>query len=592
MKNAPPSFLRDSCPRPFVLGAFALAISGASASAQQHAPFFSVDYHGPTKSRPDSANMVPISEGDVLRPAQNAGPFQVTVAPMTVLTGGGIGLTLYPTCTGTVTGMSCGVEVNAISYGNEDRYRLPMPGVLQPRLYFSVDRFAQGAPVSLGFPGVRSESQAREAASDIFTHVLDLSPPVAPAAVPPSNRVVFDGNGAISATGGLAPGLGLFEPHQPTPSPAADTGDDLDALLASAPPTGPNASIYFSLDGGFPDPNGIPHTDSAQLNGFAPAAVLRKQLGTGSPTQYASPSQLGLSAFLDDVDALALADNGDGIFQPSLTPFDWFPGAAGGSRDMLLFSVRRGSAVIGQIDSLLGIAIEPGDVLTTPLAGGNGRPGIFIAAEALGLSTMRAGGVPDELDAIAIEFEPFFDCNMNGVEDSVDIGQGASNDSNNNGIPDECEQHYPRYCTCTAAFAPCGNDSALTGCKNSTGVGGSLDGAGTTSLTTDDLTMDAAGLPPNTSTLLFAGPNQTQAAFGDGLRCIAGPTYRLGVHTATALGTTTYGPGLAGNLCSSFSQCLVAGGTFNFQIWYRNAAPFCTPSTFNLTNGVSVTYTP
>ena len=36
--------------------------------------------------------------------------------------------------------------------------------------------------------------------------------------------------------------------------------------------------------------------------------------------------------------------------------------------------------------------------------------------------------------------EPYFDCNNNGVEDSVDIAMGASADANNNGIPDECER--------------------------------------------------------------------------------------------------------------------------------------------------------
>jgi hypothetical protein len=352
------------------------------------------------------------------------------------------------------------------------------------------------------------------------------------------------------------------------------------------------AAIYFSLDGAFPDPNGIPHSGSAQLNGFQPAAILRKQIGGGSPTVYASPSQLGLNPFLDDVDALVLSENGDGIFQPSLTPFDWL-GTATGGRDMLLFSVRRGSAVIGQMDSLMGLPIEAGDILIPPVAGGlSPFPGIFIAAEALGLSTMRSGGPMDEIDGVSIDIDPFFDCNNNGVEDSVDIGQGVSNDSNNNGIPDECERTFSRYCTCTAAVAPCGNSSATTGCQNSTGAGGSADGMGTTSLVTDDLQVVVGGLPPNSSHLLFSGPNQTQITFGDGVRCIGSPVYRLGIQTASGAGTSNFGPGIAATLCSSFSQCLMAGSTFNFQVWYRNAAPFCTASTFNLTNGLAVTYTP
>ena len=35
-----------------------------------------------------------------------------------------------------------------------------------------------------------------------------------------------------------------------------------------------------------------------------------------------------------------------------------------------------------------------------------------------------------------------------------------------------------------------------------------------------------------------------------------------------------------------------AGGTYFYQLWYRNAATFCTSSTFNLSNGVRVSWTP
>jgi hypothetical protein len=249
--------------------------------------------------------------------------------------------------------------------------------------------------------------------------------------------------------------------------------------------------------------------------------------------------------------------------------------------------------VIGQPDSLFGLPIEPGDILTTPVAGGNGRPAIFIAAEDLGLRTERSGAPQaDELDAIAVEVEPYYDCNHNGVEDAVDIATGASSDSNNNGIPDECEQTYGRYCTCEAGLGPCGNDSPGTGCLNSTGVGGTLDGVGTTSVATDDLVVQAAQLPPYVASLLFAGPTATQTAFGDGLRCIASPVVRIGVQNASAGGQVSWGPGLLATLCTVHGVCLSAGSTHDFQVWYRNAASYCTSATFNLTNGLSVTYTP
>jgi hypothetical protein len=37
---------------------------------------------------------------------------------------------------------------------------------------------------------------------------------------------------------------------------------------------------------------------------------------------------------------------------------------------------------------------------------------------------------------------------------------------------------------------------------------------------------------------------------------------------------------------------VVAPGTRTYQIWYRNAADFCTSDTFNLSNGVQLTWTP
>ena len=33
-------------------------------------------------------------------------------------------------------------------------------------------------------------------------------------------------------------------------------------------------------------------------------------------------------------------------------------------------------------------------------------------------------------------------------------------------------------------------------------------------------------------------------------------------------------------------------GARYYQVWYRNAAAFCTAATFNLTNGYEVTWTP
>jgi len=57
----------------------------------------------------------------------------------------------------------------------------------------------------------------------------------------------------------------------------------------------------------------------------------------------------------DNQHALALFENGDGVFTPGLNP--------------ILFSARRGSTVIGFPDSLYGLPTEEGDVLTVSLSG-------------------------------------------------------------------------------------------------------------------------------------------------------------------------------------------------------------------------------
>jgi hypothetical protein len=35
------------------------------------------------------------------------------------------------------------------------------------------------------------------------------------------------------------------------------------------------------------------------------------------------------------------------------------------------------------------------------------------------------------------------DCNLNGIDDALDIAMGTSNDSNGDGIPDECQSLPP-----------------------------------------------------------------------------------------------------------------------------------------------------
>jgi hypothetical protein len=94
---------------------------------------------------------------------------------------------------------------------------------------------------------------------------------------------------------------------------------------------------------------------------------------------------------------------------------------------------------------------------------------------------------------------------------------------------------------------------------------------------------------PNSNALYFQGTTQIAAAFGDGLRCAGGTVVRLGTKTNVA-GTSTYP--VAGDLSVSVRGAVTVPGVRNYQAWYRNAAVFCSVSTFNLTNGYSVTWAP
>jgi hypothetical protein len=99
---------------------------------------------------------------------------------------------------------------------------------------------------------------------------------------------------------------------------------------------------------------------------------------------------------------------------------------------------------------------------------------------------------------------------------------------------------------------------------------------------------------PNSAVLYFQGTGQIAGGlgvtFGDGLRCAGGTIVRLGTKTNVA-GASQYPSGNDPPI-SVRGQVPLAGGVRTYQAWYRNAAPYCTPSTFNLTNGIEVQWTP
>jgi hypothetical protein len=143
---------------------------------------------------------------------------------------------------------------------------------------------------------------------------------------------------------------------------------------------------------------------------------------------------------------------------------------------------------------------------------------------------------------------------------------------------------------------PCGNNSPVgngEGCLSSLNVGGKLEASGLASVTNDSIVVTGTQLP-NSTCLYFQGTTQQAGGlgsqFGDGLRCAGGVIIRLGTKTNVA-GTSQYPVGSDAPI--SVKGAVPGGGaTRTHQCWYRNAAAFCTVSTFNLTNGISIVWAP
>ncbi|MCY2961001.1 MAG: hypothetical protein NTY35_12630 [Planctomycetota bacterium] len=171
-------------------------------------------------------------------------------------------------------------------------------------------------------------------------------------------------------------------------------------------------------------------------------------------------------------------------------------------------------------------------------------------------------------------------------------------------VRDSGQDNHPVFCAGLATTCPCGNAGVGgAGCENSSVSGGALLRAfGRASVVADQVTLLATGLPPGSSALFFQGTLRENGgaglSFGDGLRCAGGNAIRLSNYGVVA-GTAAMGyggtSGLAGGDTTPVHvRGLVppSGGTRTYQVWYRNAATYCTSSTYNLSNGVEISWIP
>jgi FG-GAP repeat len=142
---------------------------------------------------------------------------------------------------------------------------------------------------------------------------------------------------------------------------------------------------------------------------------------------------------------------------------------------------------------------------------------------------------------------------------------------------------------------PCGNDDDFGGCLNSTGQGGVLSAAGSSSVSADDLRLEARWLPVNKNALLIMGGLATTAPFADGQLCVASGglgVWRFNPPRSTgAQGFVLYEPVVGLSNALPPGGHIQSGQIWHFQVWYRDPAGPCAHGS-NLTNAVRVMFGP
>jgi len=138
---------------------------------------------------------------------------------------------------------------------------------------------------------------------------------------------------------------------------------------------------------------------------------------------------------------------------------------------------------------------------------------------------------------------------------------------------------------------PCGNTGAPgNGCAHSfSAAGANLSGTGAVS--TDDVQLQATGLPATSFTLFMQHSTAGDATFHDGVLCAGGTLIRLRGRAAAGGAMSFPEPAFPNDATLTLSQrgsvTVGSGARRYYAAWYRNASTtFCPPATANVTNGL------
>jgi hypothetical protein len=125
------------------------------------------------------------------------------------------------------------------------------------------------------------------------------------------------------------------------------------------------------------------------------------------------------------------------------------------------------------------------------------------------------------------------------------------------------------------------------GAPNSVGPGARMAWGGSLAVSEQDLTLVVSGCPPSAPGLFLQSQSQTQVPFGNGFLCVGAPFFRL-------LPITTVGASGSALRVLDFDDPsipaaqILAGSTWKFQFWYRDAAV----AQSNLSDALSLTFVP
>ena len=120
---------------------------------------------------------------------------------------------------------------------------------------------------------------------------------------------------------------------------------------------------------------------------------------------------------------------------------------------------------------------------------------------------------------------------------------------------------------------------------NSVGAGAIITGGGSTSIAANDLNLNVSGVGAHKFGLYYYGATQLSSPFGDGVRCVGAPSFRIRPIVQTN------GNGFVSlplDYSAPQAMSIAPGTVWNFQFWYRDSGP----AGFNLSDAMEVSFCP